>query len=51
MFDHDSGRCLDCDGHYKHSADCPSAEPCTIPCDGTGWTGNPRERCTTHYSL
>jgi hypothetical protein len=18
-------------------------------CDGTGWTGNPRERCTTHY--
>lgn len=24
---------------------------CTIPCDGTGWTGNPRERCTTHYEL
>ena len=24
---------------------------CTIPCDGTGWTGNPRERCLTHYVL
>lgn len=21
-------------------------EPC---CDGTGWTGNPSERCTEHY--
>lgn len=20
-------------------------------CDGTGWTGNPYERCTTHYVL
>lgn len=22
---------------------------CTEPCDGTGWTGNPGVRCTTHY--
>jgi len=20
-------------------------------CDGTGWTGNPRERCTDHYEV
>jgi len=20
-------------------------------CDGTGWTGNPRERCATHYEV
>jgi hypothetical protein len=20
-------------------------------CDGTGWTGNPRERCTDHYDI
>lgn len=23
-FDHESGRCLECDGHYKHSTDCPA---------------------------
>lgn len=22
---------------------------CTTPCDGTGWTGNPRVICSTHY--
>lgn len=26
-------------------------DACTIPCDGTGWTGNPGERCLTHYVL
>lgn len=29
----------------------PKPTDCTIPCDGTGWTGNPRERCLTHYEL
>lgn len=24
-------------------------EACSIPCDGTGYTGNMAECCTTHY--
>ena len=28
--------------------DTTAAAPLTC-CDGTGWTGNPRERCTDHY--
>lgn len=24
-------------------------DACTEECDGTGWTGNPRVICTTHY--
>ena len=23
----------------------------TACCDGTGWTGNPNERCTEHYQV
>jgi hypothetical protein len=46
----------------EHVADCAfalnEAEPPTPPdcpcrdttcCDGTGWTGNPYERCAEHY--
>ena len=44
----DEGQTIPDDPNIPAGAENPM-DKCTIPCDGTGWTGNPHERCTTHY--
>jgi hypothetical protein len=47
----DEGQTVPDDPNIPAGAPKPTDRLCSIPCDGTGYTGNPRERCTTHYQL
>lgn len=61
-YDEDEALCANCDGPlttgYNYCERCriltgrdyvPVAERKAACCDGTGWTGNDRERCVEHY--